>query len=463
VPDARPFAPDPLPAPQRGFGNVVPAEVVQRSSSASEVGRGHPPAARGFTVRDVLRGPGRPLAEPIRAEMEERLAADFSDVRVHTGAAAQASARDIDAHAYTSGSHIVFQQGHDDASAAGKTTLAHELAHVIQQRQGAVSGTAAGDGLTVSDPRDDFERAADATARRVMALPVAGLPAGVRAPAAAVGRSQPADHATSAIQRLMANVSWDRTPAPAGPKVNDAATERGSGTAGGAHSTAHTVFEWAAINAVRHKNFADGVAALLALVDGVKDLPGYQYADATEKKFLDTEITRIKGLPDNASPATVPAVEHTQVLQDLMVDYMKLRDWIPGSYVSGKSGTKGINEKDEKKGAKAMREAWQTILAGGQDPGGKATKLFAHGMNLTFDNDILPEVANLGPGAWGSALGQHIITVFQAFPGIPEAKQKAIQKVFLSLIFNDEGLGPRKWDGFAYLVASHTGVGFSGF
>ncbi|MFD0392147.1 DUF4157 domain-containing protein [Streptomyces nogalater] len=39
--------------------------------------------------------------------METRLGADFSDVRVHMDAAAQASAADIGARAYTSGSHVV--------------------------------------------------------------------------------------------------------------------------------------------------------------------------------------------------------------------------------------------------------------------------------------------------------------------------------------------------------------------
>jgi hypothetical protein len=53
----------------------------------------------------------------------------------------------VRAHAFTSGAHVVFQDGgYDGASAAGKAVLAHELAHVIQQRHGPVSGTATGDG-----------------------------------------------------------------------------------------------------------------------------------------------------------------------------------------------------------------------------------------------------------------------------------------------------------------------------
>lgn len=98
--------------------------------------------------------------------MESRLGADFSDVRVHTGPTAQRSAAEIGARAYTSGSDVVIGAGGGD-----KHTLAHELTHVIQQRQGPVSGTDTGDGLRVSDPGDRFERAAEANARRVMSGP----------------------------------------------------------------------------------------------------------------------------------------------------------------------------------------------------------------------------------------------------------------------------------------------------
>jgi hypothetical protein len=46
-------------------------------------------------------------------------------------------------------------------------TLAHELTHVIQQRQAPVDGIAVGGGLRVSDPADRFEREADRVARQV--------------------------------------------------------------------------------------------------------------------------------------------------------------------------------------------------------------------------------------------------------------------------------------------------------
>ncbi|MBO3745949.1 DUF4157 domain-containing protein [Streptosporangiaceae bacterium NEAU-GS5] len=91
--------------------------------------------------------------------MEARLGADFSDVRVHTDAAARLSAAAMDARAYTSGSHVVLGEGGTD-----QRTLAHELIHVIQQRQGPVAGVDDGRGLKISDPADPFEREAEANA-----------------------------------------------------------------------------------------------------------------------------------------------------------------------------------------------------------------------------------------------------------------------------------------------------------
>ncbi|MFF4586528.1 DUF4157 domain-containing protein [Streptomyces sp. NPDC001388] len=126
------------------------------------------PSVQRSAVHDVLRSPGRPMDDATRTDMEARLGADFSDVRLHTDAAARASAAEVGARAYTSGSHVVIGDG-----GADKHTLAHELTHVIQQRQGPVAGTDNGSGLKVSDPSDRYEREAEANATRVMsAAPV---------------------------------------------------------------------------------------------------------------------------------------------------------------------------------------------------------------------------------------------------------------------------------------------------
>ncbi|WP_443062837.1 eCIS core domain-containing protein [Streptomyces sp. NBC_00441] len=147
---------------QRTLGNAAALHLLRRAGEAREEAP-EQPAVQRSAVHDVLNGSGRPLAASLRAEMESRLGADFSDVRVHDDAAARASAAGVGARAYTSGHHVVIGDGGGD-----KHTLAHELTHVIQQRQGPVSGSDNGSGLRVSDPSDRFERAAEANAHRVM-------------------------------------------------------------------------------------------------------------------------------------------------------------------------------------------------------------------------------------------------------------------------------------------------------
>jgi hypothetical protein len=85
-------------------------------------------------VHDVLRSPGQPLNSTTRTFMESRFGHDFSRVRVHTDAKAAASARSVNALAYTVGRDIVFGAGQYAARTdAGKMVLAHELTHFIQQ------------------------------------------------------------------------------------------------------------------------------------------------------------------------------------------------------------------------------------------------------------------------------------------------------------------------------------------
>ncbi|MFG3285204.1 DUF4157 domain-containing protein [Streptomyces sp. NPDC048111] len=142
------------------------AQDEHQHSAACGHQQAEQPAVQRSAVHDVLRTAGRPLDEATRSDMEGRLGADFSDVRIHNDSAAKASAAEVGARAYTSGSHVVIGDG-----GADQHTLAHELTHVIQQRQGPVAGTDNGGGLKVSDPSDRFEREAEANAHRAMAAP----------------------------------------------------------------------------------------------------------------------------------------------------------------------------------------------------------------------------------------------------------------------------------------------------
>jgi Domain of unknown function (DUF4157) len=61
---------------------------------------------------------------------------DFSQVRVHADAGAAESARAVGARAYTVGSDVVFGAGeYAPDTEAGRSLLAHELTHVLQQRE----------------------------------------------------------------------------------------------------------------------------------------------------------------------------------------------------------------------------------------------------------------------------------------------------------------------------------------
>ena len=80
-------------------------------------------------------GGGHPLPESVRAYFEPRFGRDFSQVRVHTGGASEASAAALHAEAFTVGRHIVFgRDRYAPQTTEGKALLAHELAHVVQQQ-----------------------------------------------------------------------------------------------------------------------------------------------------------------------------------------------------------------------------------------------------------------------------------------------------------------------------------------
>lgn len=88
-------------------------------------------------VEDVLRQPGQPLAAATRRFFEPRFGADFSGVRVHTDHGAAESAHAVGARAYTVGAHIVFAtNSFEPSTQGGQRLMAHELAHVVQQRSG---------------------------------------------------------------------------------------------------------------------------------------------------------------------------------------------------------------------------------------------------------------------------------------------------------------------------------------
>lgn len=192
-------------------GAAEPA--VEQAEQAEQTGHaGHAAQAeeQRSPVHDVISSGGSPLDTDTRTDMESRMGADFSDVRVHHDSAAHESAKGVGAHAYTVGNNVVFQRdAYDPGSPQGRTTLAHELTHVIQQRNGPVEGTEAPGGIRVSDPSDRFEREAVANADRVLSDPA---PEAAPAPTSAAPLSAPAPTIASAVQRA-ATEDEDEQPA----------------------------------------------------------------------------------------------------------------------------------------------------------------------------------------------------------------------------------------------------------
>jgi hypothetical protein len=87
------------------------------------------------SVHGVLKSAGQPLDAEARAFFEPRFGFDFSQVRVHSGASADEAARSVSATAFTVDRDVFFGSGrYSPRSRGGRTLLAHELTHVVQQR-----------------------------------------------------------------------------------------------------------------------------------------------------------------------------------------------------------------------------------------------------------------------------------------------------------------------------------------
>ena len=113
-------------------------------------------------VYRALSSGGRPLEHGVRGAMEQRFGQDLGAVRVHAGdALSGASAAAIGARAYAVGRDVVMGAGYDPADPRSHPTLAHELAHVLQQGARAW----AGEPLDVAAADDPAERAAETAAQ----------------------------------------------------------------------------------------------------------------------------------------------------------------------------------------------------------------------------------------------------------------------------------------------------------
>jgi hypothetical protein len=119
-------------APTPGFTALAPA-TVSREPAAGDVGA-EVPAGLSGALRDP--GAGAPIPAAVRAQVEPHLGVDLSAVQVHAGGSAATAAAQLDARAFTTGTHIYLGAGE---SANDVALMAHEATHVAQQAGGTAA------------------------------------------------------------------------------------------------------------------------------------------------------------------------------------------------------------------------------------------------------------------------------------------------------------------------------------
>ena len=146
-------------------GNQAFSSTLGRSPLAREAEQGAGIMADGTVHADVqstidsTRGAGSDLDTRVASRLSGSLG-DLSDVRVHTDDTADTLNRSVSARAFATGTDVYFAKGeYNPGSADGDRLIAHELAHVVQQRGAANTGP-----LTVSEPGDALETEADSVA-----------------------------------------------------------------------------------------------------------------------------------------------------------------------------------------------------------------------------------------------------------------------------------------------------------
>ena len=139
---------------------------VHRSESRKSGVLAKPRAVQGYEAQKALLKPKTSIEEdlgltgvetklPYKDEMEQAFGTDLSHVKAHVSKEATEA---LNAEAFAVGSQVVFEQ-----HTPPKETVAHEVAHVVQQNEGISTKTTEGAGLS------EVEHEADAAAKAVVA------------------------------------------------------------------------------------------------------------------------------------------------------------------------------------------------------------------------------------------------------------------------------------------------------
>jgi Domain of unknown function (DUF4157) len=260
-------------------------EQMRRSESGTPALAAAPPI-----VQRVLRSPGHPLDAQTRSFFEPRFGYDFSRVRIHNDERAAASARAVNALAYTVGQCIVFAAGqYRPHTSAGRELLAHELVHTLQQSSG-VAGHVPGT-LSMGDPADAAEREAESAAKAALA--------GDQAAAVSDRGAQPTIRRQDS-QPDISPTPQDAPPQPGPSASGDVTQAGGTGTGGSGTAPGGSTCQPTGLDR----------AAFLATAGATKEDFGLTTLDVSAVTYpgVNTNPAKPKGVTLAATSAALPTI-----------------------------------------------------------------------------------------------------------------------------------------------------------
>lgn len=125
--------PPPVQQHDEDLGESEP-KSIQRKTSLNDAMQGREVNSGFESKLHSSKGGGSKLSGNTKSQMESEFGSDFSNVRIHTDSNAVGMNNQVQAHAFTHGSDIYFNEGtYQPDQKEGTKLLAHELTHVVQQ------------------------------------------------------------------------------------------------------------------------------------------------------------------------------------------------------------------------------------------------------------------------------------------------------------------------------------------
>lgn len=293
-------------------------------------------------------GSGQPLDSSTASRMGDAFGQNFGGVRVHTGTVASRKASELGAAAFTVGSDVAFGAGqYAPGTPVGDALLAHELAHVTQQRR------AGDDPAAQHAPIGGESKSAEGDADRATKGAVSRLVDPTKAaPRADVGLDTGFQ-----LQRCSAdNAANIPTGNPAGGWQNKVVAHQDTGVGGDQPSRSDITADRTLGTPQQSED------AALALVQtngasGVVTLESGVYMAYATRPFADRDVISGGGY---AGPPTCEPGVVALVTRDHMV-------WRPGQYDPGAKGEQATSDQKFKKNPGDPFQGYKDALVGGGD------------------------------------------------------------------------------------------------